>query len=373
MGMFPGLNMPSVMPGFPSPSDALQGSQDANVFFETVNDSVYILGTGDVLALGLGTRIATIPVNPEGYVVIDGIGTVRVGDTSLRKAKKILMDKVLTVYKGERIFVTLAKAKKVQASIVGAVSLPGIYTVSAAAHLTDLLFLAQGFSNNASKLVTVIGKGGDTTTYDLDRYYLDNEMSQNPYIETGDQVKIEEVDFGKPTVLLRENELVNTVQLKDGQSAYDAVNAYNSIKKRKSWDQIVVYEGDAPVATLGTKESKAYFPKPGQILEVKSYKPTVFVGGAVLHPSYFEFNANYNALDYIASAGIISTTGNIQKIRIIGSNGKERVGDSGLVAPGDHIIVPESKESRVRDYIGLLASIASIVTSITLTVITLKQ
>jgi protein involved in polysaccharide export with SLBB domain len=374
MGMLPSFPNSAKLPSLPAGgSDGLQVLQDMNVLFETVNDSDYILGTGDVLSVGLGNRITSIPVNPEGNVVIDGIGPVRLGDMPLFQAKKVLMAKIVTVYKGERMFVTLQRAKRVQASIVGAVQAPGMYAVSAAARLTDLLQVAQGFSVNASKLVTVVGRNGSKSVYDLDQYYLDNDIRQNPYVRAGDLLKIEEVDYDRGVLWIRENETINAIQFKEGQSAYDAVSAYNTIKKHKIWDHLAVYEGEKPVADLTIKEAKAFTPKPGQLLEVKSYKPTVFVGGAVMHPTFYDFNANYNALDYIASAGMLSTTGNTEKIRIIGADGKERRGDSSRIAPGDHILVPESKESRVRDYIALAASVASIVTSIILVVVTLQK
>jgi protein involved in polysaccharide export with SLBB domain len=373
MGMIPSFPNSAKLPSLPAGgSDGLQVLQDMNVMFETVNDSDYILGTGDVLSVGLGNRITSIPVNPEGNVVIDGIGPVRIGDMPLFQAKKILMAKIATVYKGERMFVTLQRAKRVQASIVGAVQAPGMYAVSAAARLSDLLQMAQGFSVNASKIVTVIGKDGSKSAFDLDQYYLDNDIRQNPYVRAGDLLKVEEVDYDRGILWIRENETINAIQFKEGQSAYDAVTAYNSIKRHKIWDHIAVYEGENQVAELAIKEAKAFSPKPGQLLEVKSYKPTVFVGGAVMHPTFYDFNSNYNALDYIASAGMLSTTGNTKNIRIIGADGKERIGDSSRIAPGDHILVPESKESRVRDYIALTASVASIVTSILLAVITLK-
>ncbi len=373
MGMLSGLPGGSKLPSLPVSTEGLQTFQDMNVLFETVNDSDYIMGTGDVLTMGLSSRNVTVGVNPEGNVIIDGIGLVRVGDMTLRDAKKHLLERIATAYKGERLFVTLTKAKRVQASIVGAIQAPGIYVVSAAARVTDLLLVAQGFSPNANKILTITDKNGVKTVFDLDRYFLSNDIRQNPYVRAGDQIKAEEVDFEKAVLRIRENETINAIQLKDGQSAYDAVTGYNSIKKHKIWDQIAVFEGERQVAILSVKESKTYYPKSEQVLEVKSYKPTVFVGGAVLHPTYFDFNANYNVLDYIASAGIMPTTGNIENVRIIGSDGKERKGDTERVAPGDHILVPESKESRMRDYISLLASIASIVTSITLTVITLQK
>jgi polysaccharide export outer membrane protein len=373
MGMLSGLPGGSKLPSLPSSAEGLQALQDMNVLFETVNDSTYLLGSGDVLTIGLGSRIMSIPVNPEGYVVLEGIGLVRVGNLPLREAKKILLEKIATVYRGERLFATLSKAKKVQVSLVGAVQVPGLYVMSAAARITDLLQLAQGFTPNANKLITIINKNGIKTAFDLDRYYLGNELGQNPYVQAGDQIKAEEVDFDRPIVWIRESEFINAIQLKDGQSAYDAVTAYNSIKKHKTWNQVAVFEGEKLVATLDIRETKTFYPKSGQVLEVKSYKPTVFVGGAVMRPAYFDFNANYNALDYIASAGIVPTTGKIGNIRIIASDGSEREGDSGRIAPGDHILVPESKESRVRDYIGILASVASIVTSITLTIITLQK
>lgn len=373
----------SMMPSLPgsmlgmghSGNEGFSPMQDANVLFETVNDSLYIVGTGDYLSMGMGTRVVSLPVNPEGFVVLENIGPVKVGDTTLLAAKKILLEKIASNYKGGRVFVTLVRAKRVQASIVGAVQTPGIYVVSAAARITDILTQAAGFGLNANKVVKVTSVGDKIAYYDLDKYFLGHDLSQNPYVKAGDQILMEEVDYEKPIAHIRENDLVTTVQLKAGQSAYDVIMAYNSIRKHRSWNQINVFEGSGEVAELSIKAAKMFTPKNEQLLEVKSYKPLVFVSGAVSRPSSYDFNSNYNALDYIAAAGILPMTGQFRSVLVINADGKERFIDSSedRVAPGDHIIVPESKESRMRDYINLAASIASIVASITLTIFTINR
>jgi len=376
----------SLYPGLPSSMQSgslLSGIGDAggaplpdmNVLFEPVVDSLYLLGTGDILTLGMGSRTTTLAVNPEGVVVLENIGPVAVVDMTLRDAKKLLVDRMSRAYKGDKLFVTLSLAKKVQASIVGAVANPGIFTVSAAARLSDLVLLAGGLAPNANRLITVLDRDGRALDYDLDKYYLRNDIGQNPYVLAGAQVKVEEVDYSLPTVEIRENDQVATAQLKAGMTVYDLIMAHNIFKKSRHWNRILVFEDGKQVRSLSLQEAKAHVPEPGCLLEVKSNKQLVFVSGAIARPSSYEFNSNFTALDYISSAGIMHTTGKFDRVRVIGADGSERFIDSSRdrVAPGDHIIVTESSESRIKDYVALFASVASIVLSATLTIVTINN
>jgi protein involved in polysaccharide export with SLBB domain len=365
---------PALVPGLGSslemPSSA---TTDQTGLFEPVDDSVYVLGPGDNLSVGLGSKVVSTTVNPEGLVVLENTGPIPVGDLTLRDARKVIIARVAKAYKEEKLFVTLNKAKRIKASIIGAVATPGMYEIEATARLTDILQRAGGFAPNANRKVTIRKRKGEAPTFDLNAYFSANDLSQNPYLGAGDQIRLEEVDPDGPTVRISENEQINLVQLKPGQNAYDLIAEYFAFRKPRNWDYIKVYRKDSSAVIVDKRQSRTFIPEPGANLELRSYKPLVFVSGAVARPMSLDFNANYNALDYIAASGILPITGDYHRLLVISSTGEQRMVDSSRdrIFPGDHIFVKQSKESLMRDYLGVLASIAGIFSSIALTIVTI--
>ncbi len=368
-GLLPGLmgNASTDMPP--------AGIPDQTGQFEPIIDSLYIVGPGDFLGVGMGGKILYSTVNPEGLLVFESIGPIEVGDKTLRDAKKIIIERAGKFFKESKVYATLVRIKKINVSIVGEVVNPGLYEIEATARLTDILKHAGGFGPNASKRVKVSKRDGRVLTYDLNKYFRGNELAQNPYLNAGDQLLFADVDMDGTTVKISEHDQIVTVQTAPGQSVYDLILEYFTFRKIRDWDYVKIYEEGSAPKLIDKKDSRSFIPKSGDILELQSYKPMIFVSGEVQRPTSFEFNANYNALDYIANAGIMPSTGNYQRVRVIDNTGKERTINSSLdrIAPGDHIIVPQSGESHMRDYVTLLVSIASIVSSIALTIVTIRS
>jgi protein involved in polysaccharide export with SLBB domain len=351
----------ALVPGL-GPSLDLPSPQiiDQTGLFEPVDDSVYVLGPGDNLSVGLGSKVVSTTVNPEGSVVLENTGPIPVGDLTLREARNA-------------IFVTLSKAKRVKASIIGAVVSPGMYEIEATARLTDILQRAGGFGPNANRKVTIRKRNGQSPTFDLNAYFSANDLSQNPYLGAGDQIRLQEVDLEGPVVRISENEQINLAQLKPGQNAYDLITEYFAFRKPRNWDYIKVYQEGVPVVHVDKRQARTFIPAPGANLELHSYKPLVFVSGAVARPMALDFNASYNALDYIAAAGILPITGDYRRILVISATGDQRMVDTSRdrIHAGDHLFIKQSKESLMRDYLGVLASIAGIFSSIALTIVTI--
>lgn len=365
---------PALLQGFPG-SEGPSQPLDQTGLFEPVIDSLYILGPGDNLGVGLGTKTVYVSVNPEGIVILDNAGPIAVGDQTLREARKLIISKVSRSFKEEKVFVTLNRAKKIKASIVGAVQSPGLYQLEGTSRLTDILQLAGGFGANASRKVSIHKRDGAARAYDLNAYFRRNDLSQNPYLGAGDQIRLEEVDLEKPTLRISENDQINTVQMEPGQNAFDLIAEYFSYRKYRNWDYIKVYQDGAKEASvIDKKAARAFIPEPGSNLELHSYKPLVFVSGAVARPTALEFNANFNALDYISHAGIMPMTGNFRRVRVIDAKGEERTVDTSKdrIFAGDHLILPQSAESRIREYLPFLAAVAGIVSSVALTIITIN-
>ncbi len=160
-----------------------------------IDEDRYNIGMGDVFLvtiLEMPSVNSTTPVNQNGDIYIPKIGRLKLGKISLREAKAKIVAFVHQQLKNRNhtVYVALQEGKKVRVTVNGSVTSPGTYFVDGIYRISDCLSKANkgtvpGFSENDLRSVTV--RSADTTLQlDLMRYYLKNDISQNPYVYPGD-------------------------------------------------------------------------------------------------------------------------------------------------------------------------------------------
>jgi protein involved in polysaccharide export with SLBB domain len=365
-------NIPSV-PSIPRLDDVRIPSDD-NALFETINDSTYVLGPGDLLLISYGTRLATIPVNPEGLVVLEEGKPIQVGGSSMAAARTAIMDRISKSYKNERSFVTLARAKHFQVSITGAVVNPGVYTMPPGSRIYDLVLHAGGFSNTATRKLQINRKHADSRVCEPLEYFSGQNLEQNPYLMQGDATVAEDLDYSAPFLWIKEDKNVSPFQLKEQENLRDLLMRYDSFRNIRQWDSIYVFEGTKLLEIVPRSKANEYRPVAGRMLEIHSYKPTIYVSGAVIKPGPYDYNVNLTAYDYLALAGITQMTGRPARITVTNALGQPKSTKSatGTLEPGDHVVIGQSSDAIFRDYLAVITSIASLAVAIA-TFITLSK
>lgn len=164
-----------------------------------LDEHSYLVGGGDCFSVTVVDRPSLSYngiVDAAGDLFLSGIGLVKTGKIPLDSAKKIISTFVREkLHQSDKVYVVLTKEKDVSVNIAGAVSSPGTYTLTGSLRLFDAIKEANNklplpwneFDYRKVKCV-----GTDTAIcYDILKFILSSDLSQNPYIYPGDNIKID--------------------------------------------------------------------------------------------------------------------------------------------------------------------------------------
>lgn len=160
----------------------------------------YRLGPGDQLVLILTGEVETtqqLSVTREGFVLIPQVGQVFLSNLTLEQAKNVLYDRLGRVYSGVRrgagartqFELSVANVRAVQVYVIGEVTTPGAYQLSALATTTGALYTAGGVTEHANLRKIVVRRAGkEVASFDLYDYLLRGDVSKDIRLENGDVV-----------------------------------------------------------------------------------------------------------------------------------------------------------------------------------------
>jgi protein involved in polysaccharide export with SLBB domain len=164
--------------------------------------SDYRLGAGDQLVLILtGDVEQTYPlaVTREGFVLIPQVGQVYVANLTMDQLRQALYDRLGKVYSGvrrgadarTRFDVAVANVRVNQVYVVGEVSQPGSYQISALGTVMTALYAAGGPTEKGNTRQVEVRRGGKLeTSVDLYDYLLHGNTQNDVRLETGDVVYV---------------------------------------------------------------------------------------------------------------------------------------------------------------------------------------
>ncbi len=160
----------------------------------------YRLGPGDMLVLILTGDVELtyqLGITREGFVVIPQVGQVYLANLTLGQARSTLYDRLGRVYSGVRrganattqFDLSVANVRAVQVYVVGEVTQPGAYQVSALGTVLTALYTAGGVTERANPRNVEVRRAGQTVaTFDLYDYLLNGDTREDIRIENGDVV-----------------------------------------------------------------------------------------------------------------------------------------------------------------------------------------
>lgn len=162
----------------------------------------YRLGAGDQLVLILtGDVEQTYPlvVTREGFVLIPQVGQVYVANLTMDQLRQALYDRLGKVYSGVRrgadartkFDVAVANVRVNQVYVVGEVSQPGTYQISALGTVMTALYAAGGPTERGNTRQIEVRRAGKLVgTVDLYDYLLHGSTQSDLRLETGDVVYV---------------------------------------------------------------------------------------------------------------------------------------------------------------------------------------
>ncbi len=162
----------------------------------------YILGAGDELIIDVyGASEITYreEISPDGQIIIQGIGPIRVTGITVDEARSRIFSKLTNIYSGLRgpnrntyAQITVGNIRAIKVNVVGQVDRPGTYTLNSFSSVMNALYLAGGPTEKGSlRQIRLIRDGNEVATFDVYKYLFEETNYDNVILQDGDQVVVD--------------------------------------------------------------------------------------------------------------------------------------------------------------------------------------
>lgn len=163
-----------------------------------IDRATYILGPGDRLVLWLSgerVRVLEMEVTPEGVVLLDPAGPVRVSGLTLSDAERVILDALSPFYRNVTMRAHLAGIREFQVHVLGEVQFPGVYIASPVQRVAGVIARAGGVTPIGSRRnITIVRRNGEVLPVDLVAYEVLGRLGRNPLLMEGDVVHVPAVE-----------------------------------------------------------------------------------------------------------------------------------------------------------------------------------
>ena len=177
--------------------------QNRNLSFEpSVNLATpanYRLGPGDEVIIDIwGASENTIrqTISPEGSIQVKDLGPVYLNGMTVKEANAYLQRELSKIYSGigggdpnSQIRLTLGDIRTIQIHIMGEVTVPGTYTLSAFSTVFHALYRAGGVNNIGSLRDIRLVRNGETIEHlDVYEFIMQGKMNDDVRLQEGDVI-----------------------------------------------------------------------------------------------------------------------------------------------------------------------------------------
>lgn len=265
----------------------------------------YVLGAGDHVSVdiyGASQKSVDCTVSPDGDIVIEGYGPIRVGGLSVAAAKARLRATLGSRYQSSRINLSLGQTRTVSINVMGEVVKPGTYTLSAFASVFNALYMAGG-TNDIGTLrnIKIYRNNRLVSVCDIYDYILNGKMTGNVRLHDGDVIIVGPYDclvnitgkVKRPMYYeMKRNESLQTLLRYSGGFTGDAYKKAVRVN-RKTGREYAVFNVDE-------FDMSAFRIADGDSVSVDSILPryhnTVEIKGAVFRPGMYQLGDGINSV-----------------------------------------------------------------------------
>ena len=293
----------------------------------------YEIGPNDVLKLviyGVQEYSADLQVTREGKVLIDNVGTIKVGGLTIEAAKvRIKQQMARTAYSslnsGEsKIDLTLGDIRTIHINVIGAYK-SGTMNVSSLSNVISVLSEAGGPSNIGSyREIEVIRDNRLFKKVDLYKFMQNGDQSQNIGLKDNDIIRVPSYkqrieikgEVKRPGIfeLIGNESFAQILQYAGGFTD----NAYTA------WVKIIQKnDKEKSVKDVASLDFTKYMPKGGDEITVSKiinrFQNRVTLSGAVYRPDVYELTPGMRVADLIKKADGLKEDAFIGRAQLIRS------------------------------------------------------
>jgi polysaccharide export outer membrane protein len=157
----------------------------------------YRIGPEDVLQIAVWNNEAlscTVPVRPDGMISMPLLSDVRASGLTPVELRELLSKRLSEYMAQPEVSVIVTDVRSYKVSVLGQVMRPGRYELKSWSTVLDLLALAGGFTDYASRSrIVILRSDGQTTErirFDYDDVVSEHSEQVNLYLHAGDIVLV---------------------------------------------------------------------------------------------------------------------------------------------------------------------------------------
>ena len=190
-------------------------------FEGTIDPNVYQLGPNDLISITINSAksvfLRMLVVNPQGEVMLPLVGLVKIGGLTISEAEKHIKKVSSDSFKNHTVNLTVENPRPVIIHVAGGVPYPGKYIVPAQSRVDQAIFSSITSGNrDISKSVVnssdflknhnfsfrkiLIERNGNTISADLIDFFRNGNFDSNPYVKTGDLIRVSKIGPETPKV-----------------------------------------------------------------------------------------------------------------------------------------------------------------------------
>jgi polysaccharide biosynthesis/export protein len=160
------------------------------------DDRDYRIGPEDVLDISVWRNpelSRTVPVRPDGKVSLPLVNDIQAAGLTPNRLRQELTKRLSEYVPSPEVAVIVREVHSAKVSVVGAVRTPGRYEVKSPATVLELIALAQGFTDFASRdrIVVLRQNGGTPTRISFNyRRITDGTEQDNFFVQPGDIIVV---------------------------------------------------------------------------------------------------------------------------------------------------------------------------------------
>lgn len=154
----------------------------------------YVVGPGDkvfVDVYGASQRSEQLEVSPDGTITVTGFGPIHIGGLTVDKANAKIRNELGARYSSSQIKMTVGQTRTISVNVMGEVTAPGTYTLSAFASVFHALYMAGGVNRLGTlRNIKVFRGGRQVTSVDIYDYILNGRLSGNIRLADDDVILV---------------------------------------------------------------------------------------------------------------------------------------------------------------------------------------
>ena len=271
----------------------------------------YVLGPGDAVIVdifGASQKSESQTVTPDGTIVIEGYGPIKVAGLTVAAAQNKLRSTLGSRYKSSKLNVSVGQTRTILVNVMGEVKAPGTYTLSAFSTVFHALYMAGGIKDLGTLRNIKVYRGGRlVTSVDVYQYILNGRLAGNIRLQENDMIIVGPyealVDIQgnvKRPMIYEMRPTESVAQAIKYAGGYTSEAYQKAIRlTRKSGDRFSVH-------TVGEFDMSAFKVTDGDEIQVESmierYENMVEVEGAVFRPGRYEFGKQINTVRALVEA-----------------------------------------------------------------------